>query len=183
MMLLKSLTLSELHVRRATIPDIPAIVELVNLAYRGGDCANAGWTTEAHLLGGQRTDGDELALLIESQESMVLLGELDKEIVGSVHLEKYQEGAYLGMLAVTPGLQGRGIGKRLKSEAEQIAKREWKAGKMLMTVISLRHDVIAYYQRCGYSRIGRMIPFPASEKCGIQKVKGLQLEFLQKVLC
>ena len=105
---------------------------------------------------------------------------LDGKILASVQLEKHSEGAYLGMLAVNPVLQNQGIGKRLMAEAEAIAKRQWAAQKMLMTVINLRYDVIAFYQRHGYARTGRTVPFPTSEKYGIQKVPGLMLEYLEK---
>ena len=113
---------------------------------------------------------------------MIVLCLLDGKILASVHLEKHSEGAYLGMLAVNPALQNQGIGKRLMAEAEAIAKRQWAAEKMLMTVINLRYDVIAFYQRHGYARTGRTTPFPTSEKYGIQKVPGLMLEYLEKRL-
>jgi hypothetical protein len=49
-----------LSLRPATVADVPALVALVNSAYRG-DSSRAGWTTEADLLGGQRIDAERLA--------------------------------------------------------------------------------------------------------------------------
>jgi len=165
--------------RPARRQDILRIVSLVNSAYRG-ESGKQGWTTEADLLDGQRTDEEEISRLLEAQDSMILLAECGGALVASAHLEKHEEGAYLGMLAVAPSLQGRGIGKRLMAAAEDKAAREWGAGKILMTVITLRHELIAFYGRCGYARTGRVRPFPTSEKFGIQKVPGLQLEYLEK---
>jgi hypothetical protein len=68
------------------------------------------------------------------------------------------------------------------AEAEDIAKQQWAAEKMLMQVITLRHDIIEFYQRYGYRKTGQTIPFPTSEKYGIQKVPGLLLEYLEKPL-
>ncbi|MFM8331041.1 MAG: GNAT family N-acetyltransferase [Candidatus Methylumidiphilus sp.] len=173
------MNLAKLSFRAAEGHEIAGIVSLVNSAYRG-ESGKQGWTTEADLLDGQRTDVEEITRLLAVEDSMILLGIWDGEAVASVHLEKHAEGAYLGMLAVKPGLQGRGIGRRVLAAAEQTAQREWRAAKVLMTVITLRHELIDFYLRCGYLRTGRVRPFPVSEKFGIQKVHGLLLEYLEK---
>ena len=170
-----------LSFRSAEMADLPAIVQLVNSAYRG-ESGKAGWTTEADLLDGQRTDAVEITRLLDTDDSMILLCQQNEVIIASVHLEKHEEGAYLGMLSVNPGLQNQGIGKRLMAEAERIAKTQWAAEKMVMMVITLRHDIIAFYQRYGYVRTGRTEPFPTAENYGIQKVPGLVLEYLEKPL-
>lgn len=166
--------------RQAQLQDVPAIVALVNSAYRG-ESGKRGWTTESDFLDGQRTDGEEVARLLDAEGSMILLGEMDGELVASVHLERHEEEAYLGMLAVRPGWQNLGVGKAVMAAAEERAAA-WGAAKMLMTVITLRHELIAFYGRRGYARTGRVRPFPASEKFGVQKVPGLLLEYLEKPL-
>ena len=173
--------MSHLSFRTAESSDIPTIVQLVNSAYRG-ESGKAGWTTEADLLDGQRTDATEITRLLNADDSMILLCQKNGDIIASVHLEKHEEGAYLGMLSVNPAVQNQGIGKRLMAEAERIAKAQWAAEKMVMMVITLRHDIIAFYQRYGYVRTGRTEPFPTSENYGIQKVPGLVLEYLEKPL-
>lgn len=170
-----------LNFRLAYHSDIPRIVSLVNSAYRG-ESGKQGWTTEADLLDGQRTDTQEVERLIEANGSMILLGDRGIELVASVHLEQHEEGAYLGMLAVSPTWQGRGVGKAMMAEAERKAALDFGAQKMLMTVITLRHELIEFYGRCGYARTGRVQPFPTSEQFGIQKVPGLLLEYLEKKL-
>jgi hypothetical protein len=47
-------------IRAATPADVPLIVPLVHAAYRG-EASRAGWTTEADLLDGPRTDADDVA--------------------------------------------------------------------------------------------------------------------------
>ena len=52
--------MTEITIRDAKSPDIPDLHRLIESAYRG-ESSRAGWTTEADLLGGQRTDPDDLA--------------------------------------------------------------------------------------------------------------------------
>lgn len=167
--------------RKARIDEAGQIAALVNSAYRG-ESSKAGWTTEADLLGGQRTDVEEISGLIGQAASLILLCLNGSDLVGSVHLEKSGDAACLGMLAVNPQLQGRGIGKTLLAEAESVVIDAWHADKMRMTVITIRPELIAYYQRRGYRRTGVLKTFPADIRFGIQKVEGLKLEWLEKGL-
>jgi GNAT superfamily N-acetyltransferase len=58
------------------------------------------------------------------------------------------------MFAVYPALQGSGLGKQIIAEAEHIARIEWAVREMHMTVISVREELIAFYERRGYRRPG-----------------------------
>ena len=169
----------ELSFRKAEKADVHQIVTLVNSAYRG-ESSKFGWTNEADLLDGPRTDAEEISKLIETDGSMILLCLSGSEIVGSVHLEKVEDGAYLGMLAVKPSLQGGGIGKRFIEAAELAALNAWGIKKMMMTVITLRHELIAFYERRGYKRMGKLTALPTSSRGGRSKVGVLQLELLEK---
>jgi len=171
---------SQLSFRRAQPSDIAAIVALVNSAYRG-ESSRAGWTTEADLLDGQRTDAAEIAQLVGKDDSMILLCLQGNEIIGSVHLEKVNADiAYMGMLVVRPVLQGQGLGKRFIREAELAVRTEWGTARMQIQVIMLRHELIAYYERLGYRRTGEIRPFPSDPRYGIPKVAGLEFEVLEK---
>lgn len=178
------MNLDQLSFRPAQSQDIPRVVSLINSAYQS-ESGKRDWTAEADLLDGERTDGKEMARLMAVEGSMILLAEIDGEPVASAHLEKHEEGAYLGMLAVSPSWQGRGIGRRLLAVAEAMAAREWGAGKMLMTVITLREGLIDFYGRFGYVRTGRVLPFQpflSPEKLGTLKLPDLLLEYLEKPL-
>jgi len=169
--------------RRAGTADAEAIAALVNSAYRG-DSSRAGWTTEADLLGGQRTDAEEIAQLIAREGSALLLCLRAGELVGSVHVERMDdETAYLGMLVIRPVLQGQGLGRSLMEEVERFAGTEWYARRMQMQVITLRPELIAWYERRGYRRTGEIRPFPASDpRFGLPRVAELQFEVLEKSL-
>lgn len=168
--------------RNATATDVPAIVALVESAYRG-DASRAGWTTEADLLDGQRVDAAGVADLIAKPGSRVRLGTTDGELKVCAHIEKQGAACYFGMFSVRPQRQGGGIGKRMLAEAERIARDEWKCTKMEMTVISMRDELIAWYERCGYRRTGVFKPFPyGDERFGIPRRDDLRFEFLEKPL-
>ncbi|MBR7800676.1 GNAT family N-acetyltransferase [Undibacterium fentianense] len=170
-----------LDFRIATSKDAEAITALVNSAYRG-DSSRAGWTTEADLLTGVRVIPNDVLNLIEADGSLILLCLQDEIIVGSVHLQKTEDRAYLGMFAVNPQLQGGGIGKRFMLAAEDLVKRTWQSQKMWMTVITSRHELIAYYERRGYAKTGKVKDFPAEVPDECRLVKELKMLELEKRL-
>ena len=63
------------------------------------------------------------------------------------------------MLTVAPRLQASGLGRRLLAAAEDYACGHG-ARTIAMTVIDVRHSLIAYYQRRGYRLTGETAPFP-----------------------
>lgn len=120
---------------------------LVDSAYRG-DASRAGWTTEADLLEGQRTDTEAVSAVIDARGSAMLVAEADGQLAGCCQLERRPGGkVYFGMFAVRPGLQGQGRGQELLTEAERLAREDWGAATMVMTVLAQRRDLIAWYQR------------------------------------
>ncbi len=170
---------SALLFRKALLEEAEQIASLVNESYRG-ETSRQGWTTEADLLDGLRTDAAEVRRLIASDVAMVLLCMSDAELVGSVTLQKMGDQAHLGMFVVQPMLQGRGIGKQLLAAAEQMAQREWEVGKLAMAVIACRHELIAFYERRGYQRKDMFREFPINPDVWTPKVQGLRLEILEK---
>ncbi|HEY2508318.1 MAG TPA: GNAT family N-acetyltransferase [Streptosporangiaceae bacterium] len=172
-----------LKFRPAGQNDIPAIVGLVESAYRG-DASRAGWTTEADLLDGQRTDPEGVAAVLATRDSVLLLAEADGELVGCCQLEQRADGqAYFGMFSVRPAGQGRGWGRQIMAEAERLARDDWGATTMAMTVIAQREDLIAWYERRGYRRTGESKPFPyGDERFGIPRRPDLSFAVLAKPL-
>ncbi|WP_330341491.1 GNAT family N-acetyltransferase [Streptomyces sp. NBC_00557] len=168
--------------RDATDADVDALVALIESAYRG-DSSRAGWTTEADILQGQRTDPEGVLEVIKSPQSRLLTVEQDGEIIACCQLEHRGDHAYFGMFAVRPGLQGAGLGKTVMAEAERQVREDWGVTEMHMTVISVRDDLIAWYERRGYRRTGKMSPFPyGDERFGIPQRDDLQFELLVKKL-
>jgi ribosomal protein S18 acetylase RimI-like enzyme len=172
----------ELQFRDATADDVPAIVDLVTSAYRG-DASRAGWTTEADFLDGNRIDPDLLRHDIARPRSRVLLAERDGELLACGHVAEENGAGYFGMFSVRPALQGGGVGKRLLAEGERIAREDWGLPVMRMTVIDIRNELIAFYERRGYRRTGIYKPFPhGDERFGIPKRNDLRFEVLEKLL-
>ena len=148
-------------ITKATLDDIPELNSLVNSAYRG-ESSKKGWTTEEHLLGGIRTDEEGLLQTFGNEQITILKYTENDKIIGTVSLEKQGEKLYLGMLTVSPDLQGGGIGKQLLKAAEVFAQEE-NIPKIIMTVISVRTELIAWYERHGYVRTGETKPFPMDD--------------------
>jgi GNAT superfamily N-acetyltransferase len=169
--------------RTAAAGDADVLVPFVNGGYRG-ESSKRGWTTEADLLGGQRTDAGKMREMIAVADARVELafGE-DGALLGCVHLKKEPDGScYLGMLTVDPARQALGIGKLLMAHSEAVA-RAWGCRRMRMTVISVRAELIAYYERRGYAKTGASEPFPEDDpRFGLPKVRGLTFVELAKSL-
>ena len=178
--------MTDLTFRPATLADIPALVELVTSAYRG-DVSKQGWTTEADLLDGQRIDPGVLRGDIERPRSRVILAEGphggDRQLLACVHVAEDGDAGYLGMFSVRPDGQGAGIGKQVMREAERYVLEELQLPAMRMTVIDIRDELIAFYERRGYVRTGIKKPFPyGDERYGIPKRDDLRFEILEKRL-
>ena len=166
--------------RPARVDDVPTVVALINSAYRG-DASRAGWTTEADLIDGPRTDDAEIRGLVGAADSLLLLAVRGDEIVGSVLLQRQPDAGYLGMFVVRPSLQGGGTGKQLMHAAETLVREQWGLAKMTMTVITLRPELLAFYERRGYRRTGEVRPFP-TEHADKVKVAGVEMAVLDKSL-
>jgi ribosomal protein S18 acetylase RimI-like enzyme len=174
-----------LRFRKATPADVPQIVALVNAAYRG-DESRKGWTTEAELLDGVRTYAGEISTLIAADGSMILLAVDEDTIVATVHLQRVANeesvAAFLGMFAVQPRGQARGIGKAMMAESEVRVYEEWGAAKMLMDVITVRTELIAFYERRGYRMAGKVSEFPVAKELWTPKAVDLKLARMEKKL-
>ncbi|MFE2547128.1 GNAT family N-acetyltransferase [Streptomyces sp. NPDC059355] len=171
-----------LNFRSAVEADVPDLVALVESAYRG-DASRAGWTTEADVLDGQRTDPEGVRAVIGGADGVLLVVERAGELVACCQLEHRGDHAYFGMFAVRPGLQGGGLGKEILTEAERRARETWGAKEMRMTVVNVREELIAYYVRRGYRRTGELSPFPyGDERFGVPLRDDLAFELLVKPL-
>jgi len=168
-----------IKVKKASVNDVPALTQLINKSYRG-ESAERGWTTESHLLGGQRIDEETLTRYIQDKDTVILKCSINEEVVGSVYLNKNGSDLYFGMLTVDPDKQNTGTGKLLLKHVEWYA-REQNCNRIHMTVISVRDELIAWYERHGFIKTGEVKPFPADTKFGIQK-QPLQLLVMERYI-
>jgi ribosomal protein S18 acetylase RimI-like enzyme len=163
----------------ATKQDIASLVALMDGAYRG-EPSTKGWANEGHLfVGNKRTDEETVTELMEIPGA-VFLKYINNEgaIEGCVFLQKKLSRLYLGMLSVSPGAQAKGIGKQLLKAAEEQARIQ-NCSSIYMTVITVRDNLIAWYERHGYIKTGEVLPFPVEEKFGIP-TQPLELFILEK---
>ena len=164
----------------ATTADIETLVALVNSAYRG-EVSKKGWTTEADLLDGKRTDATAMQQLLQTENAVILTCRNEDDMVlGCVYLLKKNQSLYLGMLTVAPHLQAQGIGKFLLSAAEEFAVAR-NCFCITMTVISVRVELIAWYNRHGFVATGATQPFPNDPAFGLPR-QPLEFIVMEKLL-
>ena len=169
-----------LSFHKAELNDASAITDLVNSAYRG-ESSRAGWTTEADILDGLRITTPEVATLIKREDAFVLVGVLRDQVVASIACERLENTAKFGLIAVKPTLQNKGYGREMIQAAEAITAREWRVAGFFMSVITLRTELIEFYERLGFERSGQFEDFPVNPALWQPKVQSLALEYLVKL--
>ncbi|UQD57303.1 GNAT family N-acetyltransferase [Flavobacterium sp. K5-23] len=165
-------------ITKATIADVISLNKLINSAYRG-EYSKKGWTTEANILEGLRTTEKELIETIEDSKNTILKYTENNQIIGCVLLIEKEDKLYLGMLTVSPELQNSGIGKKLLLQAEKFATTVGLS-RIVMTVISVREELIAWYKRHGYVDTGAREAFPTSDVHISISEKPLEFVVLEK---
>ena len=171
-----------MRLEEAQSSDLPAIERLVEGAYRG-DSARAGWSHEADLVGGRRTDPQELGGMLANPRQHILLCRDGSDVRACVAVTDKGDGlAYLGMLTVDPRLQTGGLGRAVLGDAEAFARDRLGARRMEMQVIAQRDELIAWYERRGYTRTGETRPFPYDEQRYTPKREDLAFVVLEKRL-
>lgn len=151
---------------RATDADVPAIVQLMNVAFRATG-PGASWNSEAHIIDGDRTTEALLrAELAERPEVALFVWRADSDgaILGCFSLQPETNGTwYLGTLSVDPRLQNSGFGRQLLTAAEDWAA-EHGAHVIRLKVVNARDTLIAWYVRRGYRLTGETQPFPYEDR-------------------
>lgn len=168
-------------IKKATIDDVPEIVDLLNITYRGEESFK-GWTTEAGIIKGNIRTDEVTVVELMKEEGSIFLKCLDKKnkLVGCVNLKLEGVKMNLGMLSVQPDLQGNGIGKKFLLEAENWARRN-NCDTLFMQVISERKELNDWYKRHGYKETGKKKSFDVEQKYGVP-VRPLEFIYLEKQL-
>jgi ribosomal protein S18 acetylase RimI-like enzyme len=169
----------------ATEPDYPAIIDLVNAAYRGHGAVES-WNIESGIIEGTRLTDSLLREDLAAKPHAHFLIHRDPEtraIIGTVWLEPVDDHAwYLGLFTVDPAIQNQQLGRRLLSAAEEFAKAHG-ARSIRMGVLGVRDTLIAWYERRGYQRTGETEPFPYGDnRFGKPLRDNLVFAILQKQL-
>lgn len=160
--------------------DAIAITNLLNVAYRG-PASKQGWTTEADLIAGEtRANVEMVQALLLQPETIFLVYKDQNKVIGCVNLQKHGSKIYLGMFAILPQMQTGGLGKQLLKASEEYAIN-LKCTAIYMTVISLRSELIDWYQRHGYQDMGITKPFIEDAITG-KHLRKLEFMVLEKKL-
>jgi len=152
--------------RLATVADAPRLIPMINAAF-----------SIEEFLEGTRTDEARLAETME--KGSILLAEDDAGIIlGSVYFETRGQRGYLGLLAVDPAQQGRGLSRKIVETAEDHL-RAAGCTEVEIIVLNMRPELVPIYQRFGFVEAGTT-PFtpsrtlkPGVECYGIIMVKKL----------
>ena len=181
--------------------DIPDVVDHVQAGYRG----DKGWTHEFNLVDGQRVDesmlldtlkssASEIYLLIYQlssppptnenpvlniiHETCVLSG---NNVIGCIQLDYCTDITHFGLFTVNPKLQNLGFGRWLLQKAEEFSVLR-SIKRLGMSVLSVRGELIAWYERRGFKKTGITAKFPNDQRFGIPKVENLTFVEMIKFL-
>ncbi len=172
----------ELYTTPARAADVPALLRLVNGAYRG-DAGRRGWTAETELVAGPRIDAAALAEMLAAPDQALLVLRAESGLFACAEVTRLGDGiAAIGLLAVRPALQGSGIGRRMLAAAERHARERYRARAVEIAVIPDREELIAWTERRGYQPTGETRPLPDDERYGVPTRPGLSFAVLRRSL-
>jgi ribosomal protein S18 acetylase RimI-like enzyme len=170
--------------RLARLSDVSSLVKIIDYAYRDGK-ETLSWTRETHLVQGPRISEQGLAEIINDSKKHLLVVEEEggKHPLGCIMVEQRAAAqAYIGLLAVDPDQQSRGIGAFLLRAAESFARDQLKATGAVMTVLAPRKELIAWYKRMGFEPTGEVIPFDPGDPDARIVADNLKLVVIAKAI-
>ena len=165
------------YVHKTDLENLEPLINLINAAYRGVDGPGR-WTTENHLVQGDRIDRNGLAVMIQDADTNFIVGYLNDTISACIAIKRYADFVELGTFAVDPDFHGTGCGTELLNYAESVAADYSKLFQV--SVVSKNTDLIAFYKRRGYQETGQRINYPSHLNVGKPKIDNLDLTLLQK---
>jgi len=176
---------TQCNVRSATHSDLKQLEPLIRFAYRGGK-ETVSWTNEHKLVAGPRISEPELRETISCSDKAILVCEesvdRSRTLLGCVLVERNDDEAYIGMLAVDPDRQSAGIGKLLLQSAEMHATGVFGCSTAKMWILSGRDELLSWYVRMGYVETGETEPFLPPESGVVALVDNLRFLVIKKDL-
>ena len=129
-------------IRTATADDVPRIVTLLNAAF----------AMEWDFINRDRTSAPEIARSMTAGSFFVVDGE-EEALAACMYLEQRGDRLYLGMLAVRPGQQGRGVGRQMMAAAERHAAA-LGCGAIDIRIVNRRTELPPFYRSLGFVDAG-----------------------------
>jgi predicted N-acetyltransferase YhbS len=136
------------RLRLARTADTVALVHLINAAF----------IVEKDAIEGDRIDSEKVQALFATGQFFLL--EDSSQLAGCIYAEIKNRRGYLGLLAVQPDRQKRGLGRRLVVAAEDFLRQAGCEAADLR-IVSARTELPAFYERLGYLPAGTA-PIPDS---------------------
>ncbi|MBX9878427.1 MAG: GNAT family N-acetyltransferase [Candidatus Obscuribacterales bacterium] len=175
-----------MQTRLAVENDVVHLERIIQYAYRGGK-ATGSWTNEYSLVKGPRITIEQLHGILKNEDQALLVAEIEengsKMLAGCICVDNLKNGqAYLGMLAIDPDLQSKGVGKQLFAAAEEHATKVFGCHTARGSVLSPRDELLAWYRRLGYEENGETEPFLKPESGVTALVDNLHFRVIVKKL-
>jgi GNAT superfamily N-acetyltransferase len=130
------------EIRAAGAADAEALAALVNTAYQ----------VETFFVDGDRTNPEDIRAEM-ARGTFLVAASAGARLDGCVYVSAREPAGYFGMLAVAPAAQRRGLGRRLIAAAEDWLRAAGR-DRVHILVVNLREDLVAFYERLGYTRTG-----------------------------
>jgi predicted N-acetyltransferase YhbS len=124
--------------RAADAADVPRIVSLLNAAF----------AMERDFIDKDRTSAPEIARYMTTGTFFVVDGDASG-LASCMYLEQRSDRLYLGMLAVNPSQQGRGLGKQMITAAERHAA-SLGCRALDIRIVDLRTELPPFYRALGF---------------------------------
>jgi predicted N-acetyltransferase YhbS len=131
-----------MSMRPATSDDVASIVKLLNTAF----------AMERAFMDRDRTNAIDIAHYLDTGTFLVVDGG-SGQLSACMYIEPRAGRLYLGMLAIDPALQGRGLGRRLMAEAERQAV-SLGCTAIDIRVVNLRTELPPFYHSLGFVENG-----------------------------
>jgi GNAT superfamily N-acetyltransferase len=133
---------TNLVVRGAGVDDAPAITALVNAAF----------AMERAFVDRDRTSIDEITGLLGAGTFFVVDGDSGR-LAACMYIEPRGDRAYLGMLAVDPAGQQRGLGRQMMAAAERHCAAIG-CNAIDIRIVDRRTELPPFYRRLGFVERG-----------------------------
>ena len=138
----------QINYRLATAADAARLIPMINAAF-----------SIEEFLEGTRTDETRPAEAM-AKGSILLAEDEAGNLLGSVYFELRSQRGYLGLLAIDPAHQGRGLSRRIVEAAEDHL-RAAGCDEIEIIVLNMRPDLLPIYRRFGFVDAGTT-PFKPS---------------------